>query len=258
MKLEYLYGVLPIAVILVVWQLLPQLGIVPQQFLPKVSSVFYEIYTSALLGQGRYQLGANYLFTIERTLLGFALAAIIAVPLGIVIGSSRSVNRILEPTLEVFRPLPPVVLIPFFILIFGINDSMYVAYIAFGAVWPILINTIDGVREIEPLYLDLAKCLMMNKVRSFFRIRLPATSPYIVSGMRVSLLLALLVTVAIEMVTGHNGLGFSVVYAQEESDATTLYSVIVLLAITGYVFDLLFVQAENRFMKWYKLSQNLT
>ena len=253
LKSRSLLGLAPIFAILLVWQILPQLKIVNPVFLPPISSILYVIYQSLATQGIRSTFVINFVFTVERAISGFLIACAIGVPLGIAIGSSKSVKRLAEPTIEIFRPLPPVVLIPFFILVFGINQSMYLAFIAFGAIWPILVNSIDGSRGVEPQMLDVAKVLKINRLGRFFKIRLPASSPFIVSGMRVGLLLSLLVAVAIEMVAGHNGLGYLVIYAQEESDVKTLYAVIILMAITGYVFNLLFVRTENYLMRWHKL-----
>ncbi|MDG6905966.1 MAG: ABC transporter permease [Nitrososphaerota archaeon] len=253
MKFRSLIGLVPIVFILLLWQLLPQLRIVDPVFLPPISSILYLVFESiATKGIGSTLL-VNFEFTVERAILGFLIASVIGIPLGIAIGSSKSVKRLAEPTIEIFRPLPPVVLIPFFILVFGIDQSMYLAFIAFGAIWPILVNSIDGSRGVEPLMLDVARVLKINRLGRFFKIRLPASSPFIVSGMRVGLLLSLLVAVAIEMVAGHNGLGYLVIYAQEESDVKTLYAVIILMAVTGYIFNLLFVRTENYFVRWHKI-----
>jgi ABC-type nitrate/sulfonate/bicarbonate transport system permease component len=247
-----LVGVIPIAVILVAWQILSYEHVVPPAFLPSVSNIVERLLQSFTGGNKLYAFPGNLMFTLERMFLGYALAAAIGIPAGIVIGSSRRIERLFEPTIEVFRPLPSVALVPVFILLFGINDSMYVAFVAFGCVWPILINTIDGVKNIEPILFDVARCFRIGVGKILLKITLPASSPFIVSGLRISLLLSLLLTVVIEMVSGFNGLGWATVYAQQLSDVTTLYAEIFFIAILGFLLNFLFIRLENHFMNWHK------
>ncbi|MCL5069271.1 MAG: ABC transporter permease [Thaumarchaeota archaeon] len=247
-----LLGIIPITIILVVWQVLSQEHIVSPVFLPPVTNIVTRLIQSFTGGNKLYALPQNLAFTLERMFLGYGLAAVIAIPLGVLIGSSKKITRLLEPTIEVFRPLPPVALIPIFILLFGINDTMYVVFVAFGCIWPILINTIDGVKNIEPMFFDVAKSFNIGTRKIFLKITLPASSPFIVSGLRVSLLLSLLLTIVIEMVSSFNGLGWATIYAQQLSDVTTLYAEIFLIAVLGFLLNLIFIRGENSLMSWHK------
>ena len=123
---------------------------------------------------------------------------------------------------------------------------------------PILVNTIDGVRNIEPLFFDVAKSFRKSARNVLLRITLPASSPFIVSGLRISILLALLLTIVVEMTSGYNGLGWSTIYAQQLSDITTLYAEIFFIAIIGFVVNFLFVRIENRVMSWHKRFMRTT
>ncbi len=245
-------GAIPVVIILVVWQYLSSQGIVSPVILPSVSKIILRLYSSLTGGNSQYHIPANFLFTMERMILGYLLAAAIAIPIGILIGSNKKIFRLLEPTIEIFRPMPAVALIPVFLLLFGIDLQMYVYFVAYGCVWPILVNTIDGARSIEPLFYDVAKSFRKGAAKIMFRITLPASSPYIVSGLRVSILLALLLTIVIEMTSGFNGLGWSTIYAQQLSDITTLYAEIFFIAIIGFAVNFLFVRLENRIMGWHK------
>ena len=245
-------GAIPIIIILLVWQIISQEKIVSPVFLPPVSSILLKLYTSFTGGNKLYSLPQNSLLTLERMFLGYFLGAAIAIPLGLLIGSNKRIHRLLEPTLEILRPLPAVALIPVFILLIGINIQMFIVFIAYGCIWPILINTIDGVKSIEPLYFDVAKLFRVTAKKAFFKVTLPASSPFIASGMRISLLLALLLTIVIEMTSGFNGLGWSTIYAQQLSDITTLYAEIFLISIVGFCLNFVFIRGENRVMNWHK------
>jgi ABC-type nitrate/sulfonate/bicarbonate transport system permease component len=245
-------GIIPILIILIVWQYLSTSGLISSVFLPPVSEILKTLYVSLTQRTNRYHIPENFLFTMERTFLGFFLSVIVSVPLGLIIGSSKKIYRLLEPTIEVFRPLPPVALIPVFILLLGINNLMFVLFVGFGCSWPILINTIDGVLSIEPAYFDVAKIFKMKKRKVFAQITFPASSPFIMSGLRVSILLALLLTVVIEMTSAYNGLGWSTIFAQQLSDVKMLYGEIFLIAMIGFSLNVLFVRVENHLMRWHK------
>lgn len=245
-------GITPILVVLLTWQILSTFGVVSPVFLPSVSQILYTLFEALTSSSNRYHLPMNFLFTMERMFLGYFLAVVVAVPLGIIVGSSRRVHRLLEPTIEIFRPLPAVALIPIFILLFGINDLMFVLFVAFGCSWPILINTIDGVRSVEPTYFDVARIFKISKKKVFASVTLPASSPFIVSGLRISILLALLLAIVVEMTSAFNGLGWSTVYAQQLLDVKTLYAEIFFIAILGFTLNLLFVRGENWLMMWHK------
>lgn len=248
-----LLGVTPVVVILLAWQFLAQEQIISPVILPPVSKILVALYVSLTGGNSQYALPSNFLFTMERMFLGYILAVVIAVPMGLLVGTSRKIYRLLEPTIEIFRPMPMVALVPFFILVFGINTQMDALFVAFGCVWPILVNTIDGVRSIDPLFFDVAKSFRKSGGKVLLRVTLPGASPYIVSGMRIALLLALLLTVVIEMTSGgFNGLGYSTIFAQQTLNITMLYAEIFFIAMIGFLLNVLFVRAENSLMSWHK------
>lgn len=250
-SLSLLYGIIPFAVILLLWQLAAG-AIISAVYLPPVSAIFEAFATAFQGGFKLYGIPANTIITLERMALGYGLAVAIGAPVGIGVGLSKRLSKLLEPTIEVFRVVPGVALIPFFILLIGINNAMYVAFVAFGSVWPILINAIDGVRGVEPLYFEVARSYKIRGFKNFRKIIIPGASPYIFSGMRVSLLLALLITVAAEIVTGYNGLGFSVFEAMSFSNIRILYALIFLLGIIGFLLNIGFILLENRLMGWHK------
>lgn len=244
---------MPVVLVLLIWQFVAQEQIISPVILPPVSKIVVALFVSLSGGNSQYALPTNFLFTMERMFLGYILAVAVSVPTGLVVGSSNRVRRLLEPTIEVFRPMPTVALVPFFILAFGINTQMDALFVAFGCSWPILVNTIDGVKSIEPLFFDVAKSFRKSGRSVLVRVTFPGASPYIVSGMRISLLLALLLTIVVEMTSGgFNGLGYSTIFAQQTLNITMLYAEIFFIAVVGFFLNFLFVRAENRLMSWHK------
>ncbi len=246
-------GAVPVVIVLVFWQFLAQERMISPVIFPPVTKIAVALYVSLIGGNSQYALPKNFLFTMERMFLGYVLAIVVAVPIGLLVGSSKKISRLLEPTIEVFRPMPMVALVPFFILVFGINTRMDAFFVAFGCSWPILVNTIDGVKNIEPLFFDVAKSFQKSARKVLMRVTFPGASPYIVSGMRVSLLLALLLTIVVEMTSGgFNGLGYSTIFAQQTLNITMLYAEIFFIAIIGFLLNFVFVRVENRLMSWHK------
>ena len=128
--------------------------------------------------------------------------------LGIVLGYFRFVHSLLEMLIEFLRPMPSVAIIPVAILALGIGDSMIVAVTVYASVWPILINTLDGVRHIEKILLDTGRTFSLGRRQILWQIILPAASPYIVTGLRIGLSIALILVTTAEMIAGSKGLGF--------------------------------------------------
>ena len=245
-------GLLPIVVILGVWQLVSTLSIVSPTLLPPPTKIVTNLLAS-MTSYGKNSLLSSTVLTIERTIGGYAIALLVGIPLGIVIGSTKLAEDLTEPTIEILRTLPPVILIPIAVLLLGINDTMFILFVAFGCIWPIIINTIDGVKNTDPLLYDVASINGVSRRKALIKITLPSASPLIVSGMRISLLLALLFTIVVEMTTGYNGLGYAALFAQETLNVTSLYAEIYLVAVLGFCFHFAFLRAEYRFMKWYRL-----
>ncbi|MDG6997992.1 MAG: hypothetical protein JRN15_02640, partial [Nitrososphaerota archaeon] len=127
-----LLGAMPVVLVLLIWQFVAQEQIISPVILPPVSKIVVALFVSLSGGNSQYALPTNFLFTMERMFLGYILAVAVSVPTGLVVGSSNRVRRLLEPTIEVFRPMPTVALVPFFILAFGINTQMDALFVAFG------------------------------------------------------------------------------------------------------------------------------
>lgn len=189
--------------------------------------------------------------SLLRLLTGYALAVLLGVGLGVVIGSFRVVRGVLEPVLEFFRAIPPPVLIPIVMLFAGIDDTMKVIVIVFGCMWPVLLNTVEGVRAVDEVLGDTSLCYGVTGVARLRHLTLRAASPQIFAGMRQSLSLAIILMVISEMFAASNGLGFTVVQFQRSFAIPEMWTGIIVLGLVGVTLSLLFGFAERRALAWY-------
>jgi len=200
------------------------------------------------LGDGVF---SDILPSLMRLLGGWALAIAVGVPLGVLIGRSRIAADLTNPSLQFLRAIPGPALIPVFIILLGTEAMMRVTLIAFGSVWPILLNTIEGTRTVDPVQIDTAQAYRLPSHARLWRIVLPAALPKIFAGVRVSLALAVILMVVSELVASTNGIGYRIQNSQIMFLLTDMWCGIVLLALLGYTLNWLFLKVEDRALAWY-------
>lgn len=188
--------------------------------------------------------------SLGRALGGWLLAAAIGISLGLALGRSRTGMDYVGPLFAFMRAIPPVTLVPVFIVLFGLYNEMKLATIVFGAIWPILLNTVDGVRSVDPLQADTARSFRTPRHRWITMVVLPAALPKIFAGLRLSLSIAVLLMVISELVGKTSGLGYQLLFAQHQFDFTIMWAWIVLLSIVGYGLNALFLVVERRVLGW--------
>ena len=189
--------------------------------------------------------------SVVRLLVGFALAAVFAVALGVLIGTSRTVRAFLEPVLEFFRAIPPPVLVPIFMLFFGIDNTMKIVVIAFGCMWPILLNTAEGVRAVDGVLSDTARTYGIRGGARLRTLVLPSASPQIFAGLRQGLSVAIILMVISELFAASNGLGFAIVQAQRSFAIPEMWAGMLMLGLLGFLLAMIFRVVENRQLAWY-------
>jgi ABC-type nitrate/sulfonate/bicarbonate transport system permease component len=199
----------------------------------------------------------NILPSLGRILAGMAIATAIGVPAGVAIGRSATVSGYLEPIFHFARAIPPVTLAPVFIALFKLGTQMELATIVFGTVWPILLNTADGARSVDPLQIETARAFRLTSPQRFVWLILPASLPKIFAGLRLSLALALILMVFSELVGSNNGLGYELNNASSSFELPSMWSAIVLLGILGYVLNGLLLAAERRLLAWHRGARKL-
>jgi ABC-type nitrate/sulfonate/bicarbonate transport system permease component len=190
--------------------------------------------------------------SLLRLLAGWGLALTFGITLGALIGRSRLLSDFLNPPLQFLRAIPGPALIPVFILLLGTESTMRIVLIAFGSVWPVLLNTIEGIQTVDPLQLDTARAFRLPRRARLWRIVLPAAMPKIFAGMRISLSLAVILMVVSELVASTNGIGYRIQNAQIMFLLTDMWCGIVLLALLGFTLNWLFVKVEHRALGWHR------
>jgi ABC-type nitrate/sulfonate/bicarbonate transport system permease component len=198
------------------------------------------------------RVGSDVVPSLVRMGLGFGIAVVVAVSVGLLLGLSPRARRAAAPIVEFLRAIPPPALLPFAILVIGVGNSMKVFIIAFVCLWPILLNTIDGVTGVDPTLRETTRVYGVSKRDRLFRVMLPAASPQIFAGMRTSVSLALILMVISEMVASTNGIGYFVLQSQRTFALPEMWSGILLLGILGYALNGAFVLIERRVLRWHR------
>jgi len=189
--------------------------------------------------------------SLTRLLSGYILALIVGIGVGVLIGSSRWLRALTEPLLEFLRAIPPPVLVPIIILVAGIGDLTKVLVVLSGCVWPILLNTVEGVRAVDSVVLETARSYGVTGPARITRVILPSAGPQIAAGLRQALSIAIILMVISEMFAASNGLGFTIVQFQRSFAIPEMWSGIILLGLLGFGLSELFRLAERRALAWY-------
>lgn len=235
----------PIAVIAVLWVWSSRSD---SFFFPALSEIL-ETFSETWLFE---RWGSDVVPSLIRLGAGFGIAVVVAVVVGIPLGMSATARRAASPIVEFLRAIPPPALIPFAIVVIGVGDNMKIFIIAFVCIWPVLLNTIDGITGIDPTMLDTAKVYSMRGRDKLRRLIIPAASPQIFAGMRTAVSLSLILMVISEMVASTNGIGFFVLQAQRSFAIPEMWSGIVLLGLLGYILNAIFVLVERRVLAWHR------
>lgn len=188
-------------------------------------------------GPGNLGLGWLLLASLRRVLIGFALGALVAIPVGFLIGMSKQALLALNPIIQIFKPVSPLAWLPISLAIFNLADPSAIFVIFITSLWPTIINTALGVSSVNKDYLDVARVLEMPRWRQITKIILPASLPYIFTGLRISLGIAWLVIVAVEMLTGGVGIGFFVWDEWSRLNLSSVFLAVLVIGITGLVLD---------------------
>ncbi len=220
--------------------------LVDEVFLPPFTTVVGAFLD--LIGNG--QLADHLAASLSRALVGFFVAVAIAVPLGVAIGWYKPVADLLNPILEVFRNTAALALLPVFILILGLGETSKVALVIYACTFPILLNTISGVRTVDPLLVKSARSLGLPAHRLFQKVVLPAAVPTIFTGVRMAAASSILVLIAAEMVGAKAGLGYLITASQLNFRIPDMYAGIIAISLVGLVFNGVLVAIERRLSRW--------
>ncbi|MEW1634722.1 ABC transporter permease [Streptomyces sp. NPDC093801] len=232
--------------LLALWEAAPRFGLVDATFLPPFSEVARAWW--GLLADG--QLAEHTRASLTRSFGGFALAVLVAVPLGLLIGWYRPVAAFLGPLLELFRNTAALALLPVFVLLLGIGETSKVSIVVYACVWPILLNTISAVGNADPTLVRLARSMDLSTPRLFQKVILPASVPAVFTGIRLAGAVSILVLVAAEMIGAKAGLGYLINASQFNFAIPQMYAGIVTISAIGVAFNQLLVAVERRLSLW--------
>jgi ABC-type nitrate/sulfonate/bicarbonate transport system permease component len=220
--------------------------IAPGQF-PPPSETF-----RALAGEvGGGRLWSDLASTLAGWAIGLTLAFCLAVPLGIAIGSSALLNRALRFPIEFLRPIPSVALLPLVVLVYGSGLESKVVLVVFACVWPLLIQTIYGIQDADPVATDTARAFRLRRMERLVGVTLPGAVPYIATGLRISSSVALILAVTAELLIGTEGLGRSIGLAEEGGAASLMYALVLVTGLVGWGLNGVFTMVERRVLHWH-------
>lgn len=228
------------------WEIAPRLGLVDAVFCPPFSAVAAEL--GRMVGSGF--LFKHLLASLQRSLIGFGLGLVIAIPLGLLIGWFRTFESYVDPLLQTFRQTSTIALFPVFIVFFGISEVSKIAIVYWGVQWAILLNTINGVKNVDPLLIKAARSMGISQLSMFRKVVLPAAVPQILTGVRLSATTSILILTAAEMMGASKGLGFLLYDSQVKYLYPRMYASIVTMSILGLVVNYTLVAVEKRLTRW--------
>lgn len=217
-------------------------------YFPPLADIL-ERFAAVWLGPG---LVRDALPSLGRMALGYTIAVVAGVAVGIALGLSSLARMLLGPSVEFLRALPAVLLIPFALVVFSDDLTLKVFVIALGCLFPVVLNTVDGVRSVEPLLIDVARSFRFGPVERVWRVVLPSAAPQIFAGLRAALSLALVLMVVSEMVASTNGIGYAILQAQRRFATTDMWAGIVLLGLLGYLINVVLLLVERRVLAWHR------
>lgn len=231
---------------LVFWEAAPRLGLVDATFLPPFSEVIHAGWQLAQSGELYDDVAASLL----RALSGLLLSVVFVVPLGLLIGWYGRLGDFLKQIIEVCRNTAPLALLPVFILLLGIGELSKITMVVYSCAWPLLLNTVAAVKQVDPLLIKSARTMGATPQQLFRKVILPAALPTIFVGVRLASAAAMLVLIASEMVGAKAGLGYLIIYSQYSFLIPQMYFGILGITVIGLTFNTILEALERRFMRW--------
>lgn len=217
-------------------------------YFPPLSSIWSRFVSTWLLGGSTAQIWP----TLLSLLIGYAAAVVLGITLGVVFALVQAIADFFSPLFEFIRAIPGIALIPIFVIALGVGTQTKVALILFGGIWPILLNTIDGIKGLDPTIVDTAKSYRIRFWNRLMNVVLPGASPQIFAGMKVALSTAVIIVIATEMVVSTDGIGNFLLKAQSSFDLIGMWTGLILMGIIGYLLNVAFELAERRMLRWHR------
>jgi NitT/TauT family transport system permease protein len=194
--------------------------------------------------------------SLYRVVVGFLIGAGLALPLGLAMGANEKVYKFFDPLLQVLRPIPPIAYIPLAILWFGLGNPPAIFLITLGAFFPVLMNTVSGVRHVDGIYIRAARNLGADRATLFLRVILPAATPYILTGARIGVGTSFIVVIVSEMIAVNNGLGFRILEAREFFWSDKIIAGMFSIGLLGLGIDTGMNRLNAYLLKWHRGIEN--
>jgi taurine transport system permease protein len=239
-----------IAIVLAAWWLVARMALVKPLFLPSPSAVWDAFVSANTEGYRGFLLWEHVAISLQRVLIAFVLAVLIAVPLGMLVGSSRTLETIVDPFVNFYRPLPPLAYYTLLVIWFGIGERSKVLLLLLAAFPPIFIATVQGVRGVRRERIDAARSLGAGRAKTMRYVVFPSILPDVFTGMRVSIGFTYTTLVAAEMVAARTGIGWLVLDASRFLQTSYVFMGIIVMGVTGILLDALVKAAQRRAVPW--------
>ena len=239
-------GLVFFAALLLAWKLAADAKVLNPLWFPGPDRSFAKLWEWIATGALWQPLGS----TVWRMFAGWLAACVVGISLGAAIASSAAARRLVQPSAEFLRPLPASAVLPPAILILGLSDAMIVFVVAFGCVWPILLGAIQGFRSLDPRLVEVSRLMNFNSWTRAWKFQLPAALPDIFAGMRVSIAIALIVTVASEMLSSQPGIGYLMLVAARAFRSADIFAGIIVLGALGFLTNYAVQRLEERLLRW--------
>jgi ABC-type nitrate/sulfonate/bicarbonate transport system permease component len=241
-----LWGLVSPALVLSIWEVAGKVGWINPILLPRPSQIVQSLIE--LVADG--VVFAPLLYTVALFAVGYALASLMGIGLGVAMATSRVLYGLLEPLVEILRPIPKSALVPVLFLFLGIGKATMITVVVLAAVFPVLISTFQGVKGLDPILLETARTFQISRSRTIFSIILPASLPMILAGMRVALGLGLVLVILAEMLAGEDGIGFRILDLQRSFQIRDMFAWIFVLIVLGGGLMMFFDLVERRLVPW--------
>jgi ABC-type nitrate/sulfonate/bicarbonate transport system permease component len=233
-------------VLLLAWEIAARFGFIDARFFPAPSKIIQSMVEMLMSGE----LIEHILISMQRIGLGFLLGGIPAIVIGIAMGISRSVRAFMDPLITATYPIPKSAILPFILLIFGLGEMSKVVMVALGVFFPIAINATAGVLQINPIYLDVGKSFNASRWNTFRTIALPGALPFIMTGVKLGVGLALVLIAIAEMVGAKSGIGYMIWSAWETFAVAKMYVGLFTIALIGFAVSFVLAQVERWIIRW--------
>ncbi|MGA2141768.1 MAG: ABC transporter permease [Brevinematales bacterium] len=248
---KFFYNIFKNSIVLILffalWEIAPRIGLLDHQFVPTLSETVSTIVKLAINGELFVHIG----FSLGRALAGFVLASFIALTLGFLLGGwFKTFEELLTPFLQVMAQINPFSVFPLFILLFGIGEVAKIAIILWVCIWPIMFNTINGVKNIDPLTIKAARTMGTNKFVLFWKVVLPGAAPSIFTGIKLGAGNSFFMLIAAEMLGASAGLGWLVLNSERNYQIPNLYAAMIVIAVLGITITNLINLAEKKIIVW--------